>query len=40
MDNDIENQITNKEIKNICCLSCAVYKYNSIMCHCDICILY
>ena len=25
MDNDIENQITNQEIKKICCLSCAVY---------------
>ena len=25
MDNDIENQITNDEIKKICCLSCMVY---------------
>ena len=39
MDNNIENQITNDEIKKICCLSCMVYKYNNIVCDCSICIL-
>ena len=32
MDNDIENQITNDEIKKICCLSCAVYTSITILC--------
>ena len=32
MDNDIENQITNNEIKKICCLSCAVYTSITVLC--------
>ena len=32
MDNDIENQITNKENKKICCLSCAVYTSITVLC--------
>jgi hypothetical protein len=32
MDNDIENQITNDEIKKICCLSCAVYTSITLLC--------
>ena len=32
MDNDIENQLTNDEIKKICCLSCMVYISITILC--------
>ena len=32
MDNDIENQITNDEIKKICCLSCMEYISMTILC--------
>ena len=32
MDNDIENQLTNEEIKKICCLSCMVYISITILC--------
>ena len=32
MDNDIENQMTNNEIKKICCLSCAVYTSITVLC--------
>ena len=32
MNNDIENQITNNEIKKICCLSCMVYISITILC--------
>ena len=32
MNNDIENQMTNNEIKKICCLSCAVYTSITVLC--------
>ena len=32
MVNDIENQMTNNEIKKICCLSCAVYTSITVLC--------